>query len=96
MSDRMNLLALSQIDHNMRWLDTHLHGIETGIRNLPNRPPFTSGIEAELEALEDKMMAALERVRDVQSAYQEKPVFIRAPDVDLREDCRMLSLQAAE
>lgn len=93
---RMNSLALSQIEHNMRWLDTHLHGVSTGIRNLPHRPPFTSAIEADLEALENKLMDALSQVREVQAAYQEKPIYRKAPDVDLRETCRLLSLQAAE
>ena len=95
-NDRMHSLALSQIHHNMHWLDAHLHGMTTGIRNLSTRPPFTSSVEADLEALEDKLIDALSKVREVQAQYREKPIFVRTPDVDLREDCRLLSLDAAE
>lgn len=96
LDERMNDLARSQIEHNIRWMLSHLNGLSGGITNLPYRPPFTSTIEADLETLEDNLTHMLERVREVQARYREKPIFRKAPDVDLRETCRLLSLEAAE
>lgn len=89
-------LALSQIQYGSNWMEQHLRGIEAAIRNLPNRPEFTSENELALENLEDVLTDMLSRVRSLQIEYRSKPIYTKPIDVDLREDMRLLSLDAAE
>lgn len=95
-TDRWQRLGASQIRTNANWIKHHLTGLETGVTNLNCRQNYTTDAEAALEEAEDALVDALSRLRALQREYRAKPVYRKPVDHELRETCRLLSLDAAE